>query len=165
MGTVEDRWWTGGEGGRVPRERRGSGSRWRARYRDAEGRQRSGSFARKPVRGSSIDPGRSRTALSVYADVWLTSLSVRPSTRRTYDSHLRTWILPALGARTLASITPTDVRGLVRQLSEQLAPSTAPHVHGLLASMLRAAVEDGYVAGARPSGPRRGGARGRRCGR
>lgn len=43
--------------------------------------------------------------------------------------------------------------------------STAHHVPGLLASMLRAAVEDGYVAGARPSGPRRGGARGRRCGR
>ena len=51
----------------------------------------------------------------------------------TYDSHLRTWILPALGDRSLASLTPVDVRALVRQLTEQLAPSTArQHVHGLL---------------------------------
>ncbi|MDP9434640.1 MAG: site-specific integrase [Actinomycetota bacterium] len=71
---------------------------------------------------------------------------MRPSTQRTYDSHLRTWILPALGGRTLASITPTDVRTLVRRLTEQLAPSTARHVHGLLSSVLRAAVEDGYLA-------------------
>lgn len=159
MGQVEDRWWRRVQGRRVPRQRCGRGLRWRARYRDADGRQRSRSFARKPdavrflalvqadlLRGSYIDPGRSRTALSVYARLWLDSLSVRPSTRRTYDSHLRAWILPALGARTLASITPTDVRGLVRRLSEQLAPSTAHHVHGLLSAILRAAVEDGYLA-------------------
>lgn len=158
MGAIEDRWWISREGGRLPRERCGRGLRWRARYRDAEGRQRSRSFARKVdavrfltlvqadlLRGTYLDPGRSRTALSVYAGLWLGSLSVRPSTRRTYDSHLRTWILPALGARTLASITPTDVRGLVRQLGEGLAPSTAHHVHGLLASILRLAVEDGYL--------------------
>jgi hypothetical protein len=169
MGQVEDRWWTSVQGQRVARPRCGRGLRWRARYRDAEGRQRSRSFARKRLRfltlvqadllrGSYVDPGRSRTALSVYAALWLGSLSVRPSTRRTYDSHLRTWILPALGARTLASITPTDVRALVRQLTEQLAPSTAHHVHGLLASILRAAVEDGYLAKspAVRTAPRRG---------
>jgi integrase len=146
-------------GERRPRDARGRGLRWRARYRDAEGRQRSRSFARKPdavrfltlvqadlLRGSYVDPGRSRTPLSAYASTWLGSLSVRPSTRRTYNSHLRTWILPALGARTLVSITPTDVRTLVRRLTEHLAPSTAHHVHGLLSSILRAAVEDGYLA-------------------
>lgn len=85
----------------MPRERCRSGLRWRARYRDAEGRQRSRSFGRKPdavrfltlvladlLRGTYIDAGRTRTALSVYASLWLESLSVRPSTRRTYDSHL-----------------------------------------------------------------------------
>jgi hypothetical protein len=34
----------------------------------------------------------------------------------------------------MASITPIDVRTLVRLLTEQLAPSTAHHVHGLLAT-------------------------------
>jgi hypothetical protein len=82
MGTVEDRWWNTVQGERRPRERCGRGLRWRARYRDAEGRQRSRSFAREPdavrfltlvqadlLRGSHIDPGRSRTALSVFAVV------------------------------------------------------------------------------------------------
>jgi integrase len=170
MGQVEDRWWSTESGQRVRRDRFGRGLRWRARYRDAEGRQRSRSFARKPdavrfltlvqadlLRGSYIDPDRSRTALSTYVSTWLASLSVRPTTRRTYDSHLRTWILPALGGRSLASITPTDVRALVRQLTEHLAPSTARHVHGLLSTILRCAVEDGYLARnpAARTGPRR----------
>jgi hypothetical protein len=84
MAQVEDRWWSRVNGRRVVRERCGRGLRWRARYRDAEGRQRSRSFARKPdalrflalvqadlLRGSYIDPGRSRTALSLYADLWI----------------------------------------------------------------------------------------------
>jgi hypothetical protein len=96
MGQVEDRWWSTMAGERVRRERFGQGLRWRARYRDAEGRQRSRSFARRPdavrfltlvqadlLRGSYVDPGRSRTALSAYASTWLESLSVRPTTRRT----------------------------------------------------------------------------------
>jgi integrase len=50
------------------------------------------------------------------------------------------------------------VRALVRQLTEQLAPSTAHHVHGLLSSVLRSAVEDGYLARnpAARTAPRRG---------
>jgi hypothetical protein len=80
MVQVEDRWWSTTSGERVRRERFGRGLRWRARYRDAEGRQRSRSFARRPdvvrfltlvqadlLRGSYIDPGRSRTLLSAYA--------------------------------------------------------------------------------------------------
>jgi hypothetical protein len=103
MGQVEDRWWSTVGGVRVARERCGRGLRWRARYRDGEGRQRSRSFAIKAeavrflalvqadlLRGSYLDPGRSRTALSVYARQWLESLSVRPTTRLVYDSHLRT---------------------------------------------------------------------------
>ncbi len=70
----------------------------------------------------------------------------RDSTRRCYDSQLRNWILPALGHRPLQSITPTDVRALVRLLGERLAPRTAWHIHGLLAAILRAAVEDGWLA-------------------
>ncbi len=149
MGQVEDRWWGTAAGQRVRRDRYGRALRWRARYRDAEGRQRSRSFARKPdavrflvlvqadlLRDSYIDLGRSGTPLSVYATLWLESLSVRPTTRRTYDSHLRTWILPALGGRTLASITPTDVRALscfvllthpsARRPARRSAPVAAP---------------------------------------
>ena len=59
MGQVEDRWWaTTMLGERVRRERCGRGLRWRARYRDADGRQRSRSFARKPDAVRSLVLGR-----------------------------------------------------------------------------------------------------------
>ncbi len=98
------------------------------------------------LRGTYIDPGRSRTALSVYAELWLASLSVRPSTRRTHDSNLRTWILPALGARTLGLAHPDRCPRAGAAAGGGLAPSTAHHVHGLLASILSLTVEDGYLS-------------------
>lgn len=85
---------------------------------------------------------------------------VRESTRRCYDSQLRNWILPVLGSRSLQSITVTDVRALVRLLQERLAPRTAWHIHGLLATILRAAVGDGWLARSpcrRTAPPDRGG--------
>ncbi len=98
------------------------------------------------LRGSYVDPGLSRRSLRCYAQLWLQAQPVRASTRRTYDSHLRNWILPALGHRSLQSLTPTDVRAVVRELVERLAPRTAWHIHGLLATILRSAVEDGWLA-------------------
>ena len=161
MGHVEDRWWRAlPDGSRVPRDRQGVGLRWRGRYRDADGQHRARSFARKKdadrfltpwysadlLRGSYVDPGLSKRSLRSYAAVWLAAQPVRSSTRRAYDSHLRNWILPALGHRSLRSLTPTDVRGLVRRLTERLAPRTAWHIHGLLATILRSAVQDGWLA-------------------
>jgi integrase len=66
-------------------------------------------------------------------------------------------LLPVLGHRSLQSITPTDVRALVRLVRERLAPRTAWHIHGLLATILRAAVGDGWLASSpcrRPAPPR-----------
>jgi hypothetical protein len=170
MGQVEDRWWSTASGSGCAANGSDGGCGGGPGTATAKIGSGPGSFARKPdavrfltlvqadlLRGSYIDPGRSRTPLSAYASTWLEPLSVRPTTRRTYDSHLRTWILPALGGRRLTSISPTDVRALVRQLTEHLAPSTARHVHGLLSTILRSAVEDGYLARNRAAstGPRR----------
>lgn len=113
MGHIEDRWWRAlPDGGRVGRDRVGVGLRWRARYRDADGRQRAQSFARKKdaqrflalagadlLRGSYVDPGLSRRSLRAYAEWWLPAQPIRESTRRCYDSQLRNWILPVLGHR------------------------------------------------------------------
>ncbi len=160
MGHIEDRWWRAlPDGSKIGRDRCGVGLRWRARYRDGDGRHRAQSFARKKdaerflalvradlLRGSYVDPGLSRRSLRAYAGLWLAAQPVRESTRRCYDSQLRNWILPALWHRSLQSITPTDVRALVRLVRERLAPRTAWHIHGLLATILRAAVDDGWLA-------------------
>jgi integrase len=156
---VEDRWEKIADGQRMRTARYGAGNRWRARYVDADGRERSRTFARKGdaerflvateadlLRGSYVDPQRAKLTLGAYAERWLAAQPLRPSSRRTYEIYLRTRILPALGARGLGSITPTDVRGLVRSLQQDLASITVHHIHGLLATILRAAMEDGYLA-------------------
>jgi integrase len=156
---VEDRWEKVVGGQRIRTDRYGAGNRWRARYVDADGRERSRTFARKGdaerflvateadlLRGSYVDPQRAKLTLAAYAERWLAAQPLRPSSRRTYEIYLRTRIVPALGARGLGSITATDVRGLIRTLQEDLAPITVHHVHGLLATIMRAAMEDGYLA-------------------
>lgn len=159
MAHVEDRWEKLIAGRRVRTARYGAGNRWRARYVDADGRERSRTFARKGdaerfliateadlLRGSYVDPQRAKLSLSAYAERWLAAQPLRPSSRRTYEIYLRTRILPALGARGLGSITPTDVRGLIRSAQEDLAPITVHHIHGLLATIMRAAMDDGYLS-------------------
>jgi integrase len=139
-------------------QRRGK-DRWRARYIDPDGRERSKTFQRKvdaerflaavetdKLRGSYVDPRRGRVTFGSYAKEWLGAQPVRPSSRRTYDAYLRNWLLPAFGSRALADVRPTEVRAFVRRLGEQLSERTAFHVHGLLVNIYKAAVEDGYVA-------------------
>jgi hypothetical protein len=78
-------------------DKRPSG-RWRARYRDPEGRLRCQTFDRKGdaerflqrngadlQRGEWIDPDLRRTLFSEWADVWwMTTVGLRPTTRRGY---------------------------------------------------------------------------------
>jgi len=159
MAHVEDRWEKVAAGVRVRTSRYGAGKRWRARYVDADGRARSQTFGRKGdaerflvaieadlLRGTYVDPQRAKLTLTAYAERWLAAQPLRPSSRRTYDIYLRTRIQPALGTRALGSITPTDIRGLLKALQADLAPITVHHVHGLLATILRAAMEDGYLS-------------------
>lgn len=144
--------------------------RWRARYRDPAGKEHSRHFTRKvdaqrwlatieadKLRGLYVDPRAGQVTLAAYSERWLASRTLRDSSRRTYSIYLHRRVLPALGARPLASITATDVRGFVRALGEQLAPNTVRSVHMLLSAILTAAVEDG-VLGRSPcvrTGPRR----------
>src|SRR4051812_28295688 len=112
MAHVEDRWEKLVAGERVRTGRYGKGRRWRARYTDADGRERSQTFARKGdaekflatvtadvLRGSYVDPQRSRLPLRQYTERWLAAQTLAPSSRRTYEIYLRTRIHPALGDR------------------------------------------------------------------
>ena len=174
MAHLEDRWERRlPDGSKARTSRHGTGDRWRARFLDPTGAERSKSFARKvdaerflvsvegdKLRGAYVDPRAGRTTLAEYAGTWLAALGRRESTAANYGSHLRTHILPLLGHRPLAAITPTEVRGFVRQVSGRLAPSTAVTVHTVLSAVMRAAVADRLIAvspcpGTRPPRPQR----------
>jgi integrase len=158
MAHIEDRWEKTVDAVKVRTDRYGNGKRWRARYLDADGRERSQVFARKGdaekflatvtadvLRGAYVDPQRAKLPLQTYTERWLAAQTLAPSSRRTYETYLRTRIHPALGTRALGSLTPTDIRLFLRGLNEDLSRLTVHHVHGLLSTILRAAVEDGYL--------------------
>src|ERR1700759_1654697 len=108
---------------------RGPGSgRWRARYRDPNGRVHTRMFATRGDaarhlagiradldRGDWFDPSAGRITLRDYADAWLKTRRVRgrplaPRTGVQYRWQLDKHILPTLGALQLRQLTAAVVR-------------------------------------------------------
>jgi hypothetical protein len=107
--------------------------RWRARYRDPSGRERSKSFARKvdaeqflvgiedtKLRGAYVDPQLGRVLFGEWAERWFrTTADLKPSSRRTYRKLLGNQILPAFERAALGGIDTLAVREWIAGLVEQ----------------------------------------------
>lgn len=138
--------------------RRGDG--WRARYRDAAGREHARHFQRKVdaqrwldevtaavVTGTYVDPRAGRQTFREYAERWRAAQVHRPSTAAYTETMLRRHVYPALGSTPLADVQPSDVQAWVKALSATLAPSTVGIVHGVVSGIFRAAVRDRRLVG------------------
>jgi integrase len=135
--------------------------RWRARYRDPAGRERSKSFTRKvdaerflvsiedaKLRGAYVDPAAGRIGFGEWAERWyLTTAHLKPSTRHDYRMLLDHQVLPEFGDWTLASIDTLAVKewraGL---LADGLSPKRAGKALQVLSQILASAVEGGRLA-------------------
>jgi integrase len=89
--------------------------------------------------------GRRRPPLKVTADgrgvvSHAGDPSKRPSSLARDESVLRIHILPALGQRKLASVTPSDVQRLVNQWATRSAPRTVRRQYDVLRALFAAAV-------------------------
>jgi integrase len=131
--------------------------KWRARYRDADGRMHSKAFDRRAdaIRwgngqktsvhnGSHIDPS-DRTTVLDYAERWTAGreykeLSVRQG--RTYLNHLRGTPLGDMGLRNAA---PSDVQSWINSRSRLLAPQTVRNLYTWLKAVFRSATEDRLI--------------------
>lgn len=133
--------------------------KWRARYRDADGKEHARHFSRQTdakqwlnevtaalVTGDYIDPRAGRVTLETYAADWQASHVGGEAAARIVDNALRLHILPALGSRPLAALRRSHVQGVVKVLSEQLAPGSVRNVYDVLYQVLDAAVEDRKIA-------------------
>ena len=68
-------------------------------------------------------------------------------TLESYDSILRTHVLPVFGHRRLRSVSTADVSDFVLRLAERgLAPSTTKHAYGTLRGVLALAARDHVIA-------------------
>jgi hypothetical protein len=147
------------DGRRVRTARYGKVDRWRARYLDPTGRERSRTFAKKvdaerflagvesdKSLGLYVDPAAGQLTVGEYVTTWQSVQVHRSTTAAAFDSHLRNHILPILGLRPLASVTRSEVQAWVKSRSEVLAPSTTAIVYAVLRVVFRAAVADRIIA-------------------
>jgi len=132
---------------------------WRARYRDADGKEHARHFARKVdaqgwldevtasvVTGRYVDPKAGRVTFATYARTWQAQQLHRPNTAKAVDSALRVHAIPAFGARPVSAVRPSDVQGFVRRLAETHEPSTVRTVYQHVRAVFRAAVADRLIA-------------------
>lgn len=164
MGHVQDLWFKTGTDagtGRATRARtpqHGKGKRYRVRYLDPDGRERSKSFpdrCRKDAdgflneienakrNGDYIDPESGRVPFETYAESWLASQTFNESSRESVAIRLRKHTYPRLGHLPLASITPTHIRTWDRELQQHgLSPGYRQGIFTYVEAVLNAAVDD-----------------------
>lgn len=82
--------------------------------------------------------------LNEYLDRWLETAAkprLREKSYRRYESLLRRYVRPALGARNLAAICPLDIQAVYQQLVERgLSARTIRYTHSVLRSAMRQAI-------------------------
>lgn len=133
---------------------------WRARYRDAAGKEHARHFGRKVdaqrwldevaasvVTGTYVDPKTARTTVSQWCETWLQGYGARrASTVRQAAVHVKR-IEAAFGDMPLAAVRPSHVRSWTAQLlAEDLAPSYVYALHARLSQIFGDAVHDGILA-------------------
>jgi integrase len=103
--------------------------------------------------------------VETYLDRWLSSVSVRPKTKRQYEQIVRLYLKPAIGPVRLTRLEPDQVRSLVVGLEQRgLSARTATLARDVLRIALGQAVSDQLLARnvaslvRRPKGRRREGA-------
>jgi len=135
--------------------------RWRARYRDPQGRARSRNFARKvdaeqflttvahsKLVGAYVDPAGGRRTFEDWAKEWRTGIvDLRPSTLARDLGYLNRYIVPTFGPVRLGEIDHAQVRTWVAGLSARgLSPATVTLAAGILKKVMGTAVTAGLLA-------------------
>lgn len=131
---------------------------WRARWREANGKQRARHFRRKidadrflttiknsQLIGTYVDPSAGKVTLSAYAEQWVERMTPtwRPATadvvRRSIEQHIE----PRLGKRLIGTIKRADIEAWASSLP--ISAGTVATVRQHLGQILTAAVEDGLI--------------------
>lgn len=164
MGHVQDLWFKTvidpdtGRPERVKTGRHGRGKRYRVRYIDPDGRERSACFPDRQKgqaddflgniesdkrSGSYLDPTAGQESFTSYANSWLASQTFEESTREAVALRLKKHILPHLGTHPLARLSPTNIRTWDRAMQKLgLAPSYRQVMFTHIQTILNAAVDD-----------------------
>jgi integrase len=162
MAHVEDRWWKviyeNGKRKRIKTERHGIGKRYRVRYINPEGLERSKSYddgkkedaqdfcrevAREVKHGTYIDPDAGKTDAGVFAKEWLVGLGGDSATKEKVRRDLSKHFIARFAGRSLDSIAPSTIRTWLGELA--LEESTKAVLFVYVNAMFEAAVDDRLI--------------------
>lgn len=163
-GGVEDRWRKRvkdehGNTIEVPSSVAGTVTRWRARYVDPAGEERTRHFQRKAdaqswldqqmasvIRGDHVAPKDAKLTVGEWADKWLQGYGTRRrSTVTQAKTHLKL-IKETFAAVPLSAVRPSDVRAWTAVLkAEGYSTSYVYALHSRLSQLFTDAVHDGLV--------------------
>lgn len=91
-----------------------------------------------------------RQTLAQFLQHWLSEVaqpSLRASTFSTYESHIRTHIVPALGRVALQQLTPQQIQSFLNhKLAGGLSPRTVADIHAVMRTALQQAVKWNLMA-------------------
>jgi integrase len=135
-----------------------SDGRYRARWREADGRQRSKHFQKKvdaqrflatvvveQSEGRYIAVEAGRVTLRAYSAQWVAGQVWRPSTHERMAHVLEHYVLPEFGDRELRQIRASEVQSWVARMSTRLAPSTVEAYYRVLAALMISARRDRLI--------------------
>jgi integrase len=137
-----------------------SGTGWEARYRDPMGKERGRTFSTKREaelflarqsadiqRGDYLDPRLARTTFGEWAEEWLaTTVHLKPKTQVSYESILRSRVLPVFGNARIAAIEQVDVRRFIAELNKAGdQPGTIRNTFNVLRLVMATAVGSGAI--------------------
>jgi integrase len=138
--------------------------KWRARYRDAAGKEHARHFLRKQdaqnwldgittsvQTGNYVDPARGRLTVGTLADQWIAGkVNLKPTTRARYESALEVHVRPRWDNVPVAKVEHGDVQGWVAELAASgQSGASVRKAHGVLSGILNLAVKDKRI----PSNP------------
>jgi integrase len=95
-----------------------------------------------------ISPLDDRLTVAAYLSDWLVSVrpTIRPRTWRSYEGHVRLWIVPSVGGFSLTRLGPAQVRKLLATVvAAGRKAATSERVHATLRAALGQAQRDGLV--------------------
>lgn len=131
---------------------------FRARYRDAAGKEHARHFKLKrdakrwldevttaTLTGNYVDPKKAKLTVSEWCEVWVQGYTKRPRSVSQAKTQIKR-INEKFGSRTLVSIRPSEVKAWIGELKAAgLAPATVRAAHQRFAQIFGDAVLDGLI--------------------
>lgn len=164
MGHVQDRWYrkvVEPETKKVTRERTsvyGVGDRYKARYIDPDGKERSKTFPDRQKKaaedfliavendkreGKYLDRSRGRISLMEFAERWRSAQTYDYTTRDRIGGRLRVQVYPFFEGRSVGSVRPSDIQAWQRWLQDRgVSQNYRVLLFTHVASIFNAAVDD-----------------------